>query len=81
MSTNVQTIARPPAARHDASCRRKRRLARDQVDVWLLRAVDAGLAGTIFVVPLVMGGRQAVGQLALIGMAVWAAGCWALDWV
>ncbi|MBN1394209.1 MAG: O-antigen ligase family protein [Pirellulales bacterium] len=44
----------------------------------LLRVVDCCLAGAIFVVPLLMGGRHAVGQLALTAFAVAAAWAWCL---
>ncbi len=49
---------------------------RGQLDRILLQTVDAALAGCIFVVPLLMGGRQAPGQLALILLAVVAALAW-----
>ncbi len=45
---------------------------------FLLKAVDVGLAGCIFAVPLIMGGRQALGQLALIVLAVVVALAWTL---
>jgi len=44
----------------------------------LLAAVDAGLAGAIFLVPLLMGGRHAVGQLVLTVLAVGAAWAWSV---
>ena len=44
---------------------------------FLLHTVDLALAGTIFVVPLVMGGRHPAGQLALTVLAVAAASAWA----
>ncbi len=44
----------------------------------LLKIVDGGLAGCIFLVPLLMGGRQALGQLALVTLAVAAALAWIL---
>ncbi|MEE8451678.1 MAG: O-antigen ligase family protein [Thermoguttaceae bacterium] len=44
----------------------------------LLKVVDGGLAGCIFVVPLLMGGRQALGQLALVTLAVTVALAWTL---
>ena len=47
------------------------------LDRFLLRVVDGGLAGTIFVVPLLMGGRHAIGQLVLTILAVAAAWAWA----
>ncbi|MBN2475479.1 MAG: O-antigen ligase family protein [Pirellulales bacterium] len=42
----------------------------------LLQIVDGALAGCIFAVPLLMGGRQALGQLALVLLAVVAAAAW-----
>ncbi|MEE9603047.1 MAG: hypothetical protein V3V75_07070, partial [Thermoguttaceae bacterium] len=42
----------------------------------LLVATDAGLAGCIFVVPLLMGGRQALGQFVLVVLAVAIALAW-----
>ncbi|HYW78368.1 MAG TPA: O-antigen ligase family protein, partial [Thermoguttaceae bacterium] len=44
----------------------------------LLKVVDGGLAGCIFVVPLLMGGRQALGQLALVTLAAVVALAWTL---
>jgi O-antigen ligase/tetratricopeptide (TPR) repeat protein len=51
---------------------------REQVDLLLLGGVDLGLAGLILVVPFIMGGRQALGQLVLTSLAVWIALCWCL---
>ncbi len=51
---------------------------RQVVDRFLLQVVDGSLAGVIFVVPLLMGGRHAVGQLALTALAVAAAWAWAV---
>jgi len=45
-------------------------------DRFLLRVVDVGLAGVIFCVPLLMGGRHAIGQLALTVLVVMAALAW-----
>ena len=44
----------------------------------LLKVVDGGLAGSIFVVPFLMGGRQALGQLALVSLAATVAVAWTL---
>lgn len=49
-----------------------------QLDRTLLSVVDRGLAGCIFVVPLLMGGRQALGQLVLVTLAFVIAVAWAL---
>ncbi len=49
-----------------------------QLDRLLLWAVDACLAATVFIVPLLMGGRVALGRLALVILAMGAAGCWCL---
>ena len=51
---------------------------RRTIEGLLLRVVDCGLAGSIFVVPLLMGGRHALGQLALTVFAVAAAWAWCL---
>lgn len=51
---------------------------RQVVERFLLQVVDGSLAGVIFVVPLLMGGRHAVGQLALTVLAVAAAWAWAV---
>ncbi len=42
----------------------------------LVQLVDAGLAGCIFVVPMLMGGHQALGRLALAALAVAVALAW-----
>jgi O-antigen ligase/tetratricopeptide (TPR) repeat protein len=44
----------------------------------LLGFVDAGLVAVIFVVPFVLGGRTAFGQLVLVCLALWIAVCWCL---
>ncbi len=49
-----------------------------KLETLLLRTVDGGLAGAIFVVPLLLGGRQALGQLVLVALAVAAALAWAV---
>jgi O-antigen ligase/tetratricopeptide (TPR) repeat protein len=46
------------------------RIAQQTIDRFLLQVVDGSLAGVIFVVPLVMGGRHPLGQLLLAGLAV-----------
>jgi len=46
------------------------------LDQRLLQVVDIALAGCIFVVPLLMGGRHPLGQLVLVGLAVTAALAW-----
>jgi tetratricopeptide (TPR) repeat protein len=45
---------------------------------WCLRIVDGGLAGVIWVVPFLMGGRHALGQLILVALAVVTALAWAI---
>jgi O-antigen ligase len=45
-------------------------------DALLLRIVDGGLAGCIFVVPLLMGGRHALGQFVLVALATTVAVAW-----
>lgn len=49
-----------------------------RIDSLLLWTVDAGLAAMILVVPLAMGGRTALGQLALVVLATGVALCWCL---
>ena len=50
--------------------------ADSQAARFLLRIVDAGMAAAIFVVPMIMGGRQAPGRLALTSIAVIIALAW-----
>jgi len=40
--------------------------------------VDLGLIASIFAIPLIMGGRQAMGQLVLVLCAAWLACCWGI---
>lgn len=47
-------------------------------DQFLLLLVDACLAGVVFLVPFLMGGRHAIGQLALTVFAVVSALAWAM---
>ena len=54
------------------------RIAKQTLDRFLLQVVDGCLAGVIFFVPLLMGGRHAIGQLALTALAVAAAWAWAV---
>ncbi|NQU21086.1 MAG: hypothetical protein HQ567_07370, partial [Candidatus Nealsonbacteria bacterium] len=49
-----------------------------QLDRLLLRIVDGGLAGCIFLVPMFMGGRQAPGQLVLVTLSVVVAVAWSV---
>jgi len=63
--------------------RKTRRPVRDDsagspLERMLSSVVDGGLAGCIFVVPLLMGGRQALGELALVSLAVIVALAWTL---
>ncbi len=46
------------------------------MDRWLLLAVDLGLAAAIFLVPLAMGGRAALGNFILAILMLWVAACW-----
>ncbi|MCR4412028.1 MAG: O-antigen ligase family protein [Thermoguttaceae bacterium] len=48
------------------------------LDERLRFVVDGALAGTLFVVPALMGGRQALGQWALVTLAVAAGMAWAV---
>ncbi len=52
--------------------------AKQTLDRALLRIVNGGLAGVIFLVPLLMGGRHAIGHLALSALAVATALAWAV---
>ena len=45
---------------------------------WTLALVDAGIAGSMMVVPFFMGGRTPVGQLVFVGIAFWTSLWWAL---
>ncbi len=45
-------------------------------DDLLTRIIDGGLAGCIFVVPLLLGGRHPLGQLVLVALAVTIALAW-----
>jgi len=60
-----------------ASSQTPRFASNERLAAALLRAVDAGLVGCILIVPLLMGGRHAVGQLVLIGLALGVAVVWA----
>jgi O-antigen ligase/tetratricopeptide (TPR) repeat protein len=50
----------------------------NQLDAMLLKIVDGGLAACIFLVPLLLGGRQALGQLVLVALAVLVAAAWTI---
>jgi len=50
--------------------------AADPLDHFLLCIVDGGLAGCIFVVPFLLGGRHSLGQLVLATLAVVVALAW-----
>ena len=52
-------------------------IRKQALEQFLLQVVDGGLAGVVFLVPLLMGGRHAIGQLALTALAVAAAWAWA----
>lgn len=45
---------------------------------WSLIAVDLGLFAAIFVLPFVMGGRQAIGEFTLTLIACWTMAAWLL---
>ncbi|MHB8901304.1 MAG: hypothetical protein ACYC6Y_21355, partial [Thermoguttaceae bacterium] len=49
---------------------------RETAAAWLLNAVDASLAGCIFVVPILLGGRSTPGHFALTLFAAVAASAW-----
>jgi O-antigen ligase/tetratricopeptide (TPR) repeat protein len=50
----------------------------DRLDAMLLKAVDLSLAGCLLVVPLLMGGREALGQLVLVALVVAASLAWSI---
>lgn len=51
---------------------------RDGANRLLLRLVDAGLLGVIFVAPLFMGGRGDIGRLAYLSLVCFTALCWSV---
>jgi O-antigen ligase len=64
---------------HHAQKQHRRRspvVEESNIEKRLLQVVDAGLAGIVFFVPLVMGGRQALGHFALVVLAVTVALAW-----
>jgi O-antigen ligase len=50
----------------------------DRLSALLLQIIDGGLAGVIFIVPFIMGGRHPLGQLILVALAVVTALAWAI---
>ncbi|HUT91370.1 MAG TPA: O-antigen ligase family protein [Thermoguttaceae bacterium] len=50
----------------------------DRLARLLVEIVDIGLAGCIFVVPMLLGGRHALGRLALVALAVAVALAWSV---
>ncbi|MEN6405911.1 MAG: O-antigen ligase family protein [Thermoguttaceae bacterium] len=50
----------------------------NSLETFLLQVVDGCLAGVIFLVPLAMGGRHAIGQLLLTVFCATAAAAWSL---
>ena len=71
MATDTADGRRRPAG----GLTRDRRLPPWQLDFLLVECVDAGLAGVIFIVPLILGGRIALGQLVLVALTLWTAIC------
>ncbi|MCR4411150.1 MAG: O-antigen ligase family protein, partial [Thermoguttaceae bacterium] len=57
---------------------RRRGTVAPWLDAALLRAVDFALAGAVFLVPAILGGRIALGELVLVGLASGAAATWCL---
>ncbi|HIQ21256.1 MAG TPA: tetratricopeptide repeat protein [Planctomycetes bacterium] len=49
-----------------------------KLDRWLARCVDVGLVTLVFAVPLLLGGRTALGQLVLAIVSVGIAAAWSL---
>lgn len=50
----------------------------EEVNRVLLRLVDAGLIGVLFVAPLFMGGRGDIGHLVYVALVCWTSVCWLL---
>lgn len=65
-----------PTATAPSRHRHRRRRARTTPEDFFLRAVDGGLAAAIFLLPMVMGGRQALGALVLSLLAVGVSCAW-----
>jgi O-antigen ligase/Tfp pilus assembly protein PilF len=57
---------------------RRRGTVTSWLDMALLGAVDSALAGVVFLVPALLGGRIALGDLVLMGLAAGAAATWCL---
>lgn len=68
----------PPVAAGSPRHRHRRRHHTSAPPDVLLRVVDGGLAASIFFLPMVMGGRQALGGLVLSLLALGVAGVWLL---
>ena len=58
------------------NCRYEAQKKTAALEAFLAQVVDWGLAGVIFIVPFVMGGRQALGQFLLVALAVGIALAW-----
>ncbi len=67
----------PSQPRQRSSRSRTRTVAPGPTGIFV-RGADFGFAATIFLLPFVMGGRQAWGQFLLGLLACWTALCWAL---
>ncbi len=59
-----------------AGCRRG--TAAPWLDAALVRAVDSALAGAVFLVPAILGGRIALGEFVFVALAAGAAATWCL---
>ena len=70
--SRVGTIPEHTARTHERS------VAPGQADRLLLGFVDAGLVAVIFIMPFILGGRTAFGQLVLVCLTLWIAVCWCL---
>jgi len=66
-----------PQMTADARCRPSR-ASENTISRILLRLVDAGLVGVIFLAPLFMGGRYDVGRLVYVAVVCFTAACWAV---
>lgn len=58
--------------------KRRPQVPQPQEQSFFLQLTDWGLLAALFLVPFLMGGRQAAGQLALVVCAAWVSLAWAL---
>jgi O-antigen ligase/tetratricopeptide (TPR) repeat protein len=70
--------ATDPRARSAADAAGERLPSGTRSGELLLKCVDSGIVGTILLVPLLLSGRCALGQLVLVALALWVGLCWCL---